>query len=124
MRTVHRSPLTAREKTDLLLAQGHTCPLCNEPIRPGDRPRDEHMRALGLGGSNDLGNRAMVHGHCADAKTAGPDGDLARIGAMKAQVAAVYGFKQSRRPLPGGKGDWRKRKVGGGCVERATGEPL
>lgn len=124
MRTVHRSPLTARQKTDLLLAQGRICPLCNKEIRPGDRPRDEHLQALGLGGTNDLGNRAMVHGACADAKTAGPEGDLARIAETKRQCAAVYGFKESRRPLPGGRHDRLKRRIGGGVVERATGLPV
>lgn len=125
MRLHPRARLTALQCVALLDAQGGDCPLCGEAIIPGGAVTDEHLRALGLAGTNALDNRAVVHRRCAEAKTYGPAGDLARIAKAKAQRAAVYGLTagRSRRPMPGGRGDRLKRKVGGGVVLRATGEP-
>ncbi|WP_456160442.1 hypothetical protein [Methylobacterium fujisawaense] len=110
----------------MLDAQGGICPLCVQEIIPGEPTCDEHLRALGLAGTNDLGNRAIVHATCADAKTRGPDGDLARIAHAKRQRASVFGFKagRSRRPMACGKNSPFKRLIGGGVVDRATGERL
>ncbi|GJD51112.1 hypothetical protein OPKNFCMD_3863 [Methylobacterium crusticola] len=123
MRTTPRSPLRPSQKLALLEAQNHVCPLCTREIRPGDRPRDEHLRALGLGGTNALANRAMVHGRCADAKTRGPAGDLAKIADAKRQKRKAFGFETSHRPMPGSRSDRLKRTLTGGMVLRATGEP-
>lgn len=126
MRSEPRNRLTPIQCVALLDAQGGLCPLCEEPIIPGERTRDEHLRALGLAGTNDLGNRAIVHRACADAKTHGPDGDIARIARAKRKRAAVFGFTAGRsgRPMPGGRGSPFKRLIGGGVACRATGERL
>ena len=100
--TTRRKPLTASQKLALYEQQNGICPLCNLFMVPGKKLVDEHLRPLGLGGTNDLGGRAIVHAACADAKTRGPDGDLARIAEAKAQKRAALGFKQPKgRPLPG-----------------------
>lgn len=91
--TTPRKPLSPTQKLALHEKQGGICPLCDQPMVPGDRLTDEHLRALGLGGSNAFDNRAMVHTPCALAKTHGPDGDLARIAKAKAQKRAALGFK-------------------------------
>jgi len=101
--TTPRKPLTAKQRLDLYELQKGICPLCGKPILPGQKTTDEHLRALGLGGSNAFGNRAIVHTKpCAFSKTNGPDGDLARIAKAKAQKRASLGFKtQKGRPLQG-----------------------
>lgn len=96
--TTPRKPLTAKQKLDLYEAQKGICPLCNKPMLRGDKLTDEHLRALGLGGSNAFSNRAMAHTPCALAKTNGPDGDLATIAKAKAQKRASLGFKAQRGP--------------------------
>lgn len=100
--TTPRKALTGPQKLALHEKQGGICPLCSKPMLPGDKLTDEHLRALGLGGSNAFDNRAMVHTPCALAKTHGPDGDLATIAKAKAQKRASLGFKtQKSRPLQG-----------------------
>ncbi|WP_018261327.1 HNH endonuclease [Methylobacterium sp. WSM2598] len=124
MRTTPRSPLTPSQKLALLESQDHVCPLCGREIYPGDRPRHEHLRALGLGGTNAFANLAMVHGRCADVKTFGPEGDLTKIADAKRIKRKAFGFEVPRRPMPGGRSDNRKRTIGGGVVDRATGLPF
>ncbi len=91
--TTPRKPLSPSKKLQLLEDQGHICPLCTNEMRPGDKLIDEHMRSLGLSGSNDLDNRAMVHLACAEEKTRGPEGDHAKIVKAKAQKRAAFGFE-------------------------------
>ncbi|QGY01507.1 hypothetical protein MMSR116_06005 [Methylobacterium mesophilicum SR1.6/6] len=126
MRIEPRTRLTALQCVALLDAQEGLCPLCEREIVPGEPTRDEHLRALGLAGTNDLGNRAIVHARCADVKTRGPDGDLARIARAKRQRAATFGFTagRSRRPMSCGKSSPFKRLIGGGVADRVTGERL
>ncbi|QRE76498.1 hypothetical protein [Methylobacterium aquaticum] len=121
--TTPRRPLSPSKKLLLLERQGHICPLCETEMRPGDALVDEHMRSLGLSGSNDLDNRAMVHVACAEKKTRGPDGDHAKIVKAKAQKRAAFGFDRPKRPMQGGRNSPLKRLIGGGVVIRATGEP-
>lgn len=97
--TTPRKPLTGSQKLALFEAQKGICALCNKPMLPGQKLTDEHLRALGLGGSNAFGNRAIVHTEpCARNKTHGPDGDLAVIAKAKAQKRAAFGFKTVSGP--------------------------
>lgn len=121
--TTSRRPLSPSKKLLLLERQGHVCPLCDVEMRPGDKLIDEHMRSLGLSGTNDLDNRAMVHVACAEEKTRGPGGDHARIVKAKAQKRSAFGFRAPKRPMQGGRNSSLKRLIGGGVVIRATGEP-
>ena len=91
--TTERKRLSPSQKLKLYEMQKGICPLCETAMRPGEKLIDEHMRALNFGGSNDLGNRAMVHALCAALKTNGPAGDLAMGAKAKAQKRASLGFK-------------------------------
>ncbi len=88
--TTPRKPLTPRQRVKLYEAFGGICPLCSTKIIPGHRWRDEHLRALGLGGTNEWDNRAPVHSWCAPAKDRD---DMARINKAKDQKAASLGIK-------------------------------
>ncbi|CAO4179071.1 HNH endonuclease [Methylorubrum populi] len=116
--TTRRKPLTPSQKLELYEAQGGICPLCTLPMRPGKRLIDEHLRSLGLGGTNDFGNRAIVHEACAQAKTHGPEGDLARIADAKSQKRSILGFEKPRRPMPGSKASGLKRGFDGQVTRR------
>lgn len=72
-----RRSITAAQMRDILIAQaaaaGHPipCPLCPEPILPGQRTVREHLHAIGLGGADAPENERLVHFECADRKTRG-----------------------------------------------------
>lgn len=91
--TTERKRLSPSQKLKLYEMQKGVCPLCDQPMRRGEKLIDEHMRPLGLGGTNDLGNRAMVHAICAALKTNGPDGDIATTSKAKAQKRKSLGFR-------------------------------
>lgn len=97
--TTERKRLSPSQKLKLYEMQKGICPLCDTAMRPGEKLIDEHMRALGLGGTNDIGNRAMVHALCAALKTNGPDGDIATTAKAKAQKRASLGFKAEAPPI-------------------------
>jgi len=97
--TTKRKPLTARQKVKLHEDQKGVCPLCGRPMVPGEKLIDEHLTPLGLGGSNDLGNRALVHATCAYAKTFGDEGDIAKIAEAKRRKARSLGLTTTKRPI-------------------------
>lgn len=97
--TTKRKPLTAQQKVKLHEAQKGICPLCERLMVPGEKLIDEHLTPLGLGGSNDLGNRALVHATCAYAKTFGDEGDIAKIAEAKRRKARNLGLVASKRPI-------------------------
>ena len=88
--TTPRKPLTPRQRLKLFEDHGGICALCELRIIAGEKWRDEHMRALGLGGSNDPENRAPVHIRCAEAKD---KMDLPAIAKAKRAKAASLGIK-------------------------------
>lgn len=93
--TTPRKPLTPRERLAMFEAFGGRCQLCQQMI-VGTKWRDEHMRALGLGGTNKWDNRAPVHIECAEAKN---KDDLTRIAKAKRQKQAHLGIKAPRKPI-------------------------
>jgi len=97
--TTKRKTLTARQKVKLHEDQKGICPLCGRPMVPGEKLIDEHLTPLGLGGSNDLGNRALVHATCAYAKTFGDEGDIAKIAEAKRRKARDLGLTAPKRPI-------------------------
>jgi len=88
--TTPRKPLTPRQRLKLFEDHNGICGLCNQPILAGEKWRDEHLRALGLGGTNDLDNRAPVHIRCAEAKD---PVDMASINKAKAVKRHALGIK-------------------------------
>jgi 5-methylcytosine-specific restriction protein A len=88
-----RKPLTALQRLALFEEHKGICCICGEKI-DGTREKwiDEHGRALGLLGSNDLSNRGPAHVRCAQRKTSKED--LPRIAKAKRQKAVAVGAKQ------------------------------
>lgn len=100
--TTARKGSSQTKKLAMHERQKGICPLCNKEMLSGEKLIDEHLRALGLGGSNDDSNRALVHATCAYAKTYGSDGDLAKIAKAKRQKMRHLGINQPKgRPLTG-----------------------
>jgi hypothetical protein len=50
--------------------------------------------------------------------------DVKQIAKTKRIIKKRMGLKSSKRPLPFGKSDWRKRKFDGSIVDRRTGRPV
>ena len=90
--TTPRKPLTPRQRLKLFEEHNGKCAICGLQIKSGEKWIDEHLRALGLGGSNDLDNRAPVHVACADEKTR--QQDMPRIVKAKRQKMAALGIKR------------------------------
>jgi 5-methylcytosine-specific restriction protein A len=89
--TTPRKPLSPRERLKLFESHGGRCVICKQPIRSGERWIDEHVIPLGLGGSNDMGNRGPAHFKCAETKTGD---DLPRIAKAKRSKMAALGIKK------------------------------
>src|SRR5829696_4258989 len=89
--TTPRKPLTPRQRLKVWEAHGGKCWICETPIKGGEKWRDEHVRPLGLGGSNELSNRAPVHLSCAATKD---KQDLPRIAKAKRQKMKALGIKK------------------------------
>jgi hypothetical protein len=75
----------------------------------------EHMRALELGGADDLSNMAPAHEACALVKT---KDDHHCAGKAKRQKIRFIGAEASKRTLPCGKDSPWKRKISGVIVAR------
>lgn len=95
--TTPRKNLTPTQRLKLFESFKGMCVLCTRKITDGESWRDEHLRALGLGGSNEWDNRAPVHVACAKAKDAE---DLPRIAKAKRQKRAAHGMRPApKRPI-------------------------
>ncbi|SDQ98480.1 hypothetical protein SAMN05519103_00308 [Rhizobiales bacterium GAS113] len=96
--TTPRKPLSPTKRLAIFELRGGICCVCTKPIRAGERWIDEHVRALGLGGSNDDANRDIAHEKCAAIKTR--EEDMPRINKAKDQKKAALGIKAApSRPL-------------------------
>lgn len=93
--TTPRKPLTPTQRLKLFEKHKGICALCQREIRSGEKWIDEHLRPLGLGGTNDDSNRAPVHVACAQAKTAKED--IPRIAKAKRSKMAALGIRSDSR---------------------------
>jgi|DEB3_MinimDraft_2_1074329.scaffolds.fasta_scaffold05149_4 hypothetical protein len=91
MEDTPRKYLTALQKLKLFESQKGLCGLCGRKIFPGEKTIVEHMRALALGGTNDIANLCVAHEACAANKTSKED--IPRIRKSKAAKAHTFGFK-------------------------------
>jgi hypothetical protein len=94
MGTTPRERLTPSERLAIWEKRGGICCICGNKI-VGKKWIDEHGRALGLGGSNDDGNRYVAHIACASIKTR--EDDMPRIIDAKATKRSHLGIKDERR---------------------------
>ena len=97
--TTKRKPFTPTQRLKLFEHHKGLCGLCGAQIKAGDSWIVEHMRPLGLGGTNDLDNLFPVHAACADTKTHGSDGDVARIAKAKRVKIRHLGIKKSTQKI-------------------------
>ena len=92
--TTPRKALSPTARLKLFEAHSGKCGICGLQIRSGERWIVEHLRPLSLGGTNDHDNLAPVHLECANAKTHGKDGDLAKAAKAKRVKMASLGIKR------------------------------
>lgn len=117
--TTQRRSLSGRRRLQAWERTAGTCVICDQRI-DGVRERwiVEHIRALELGGADDLENMGPAHEACGREKTRD---DHARAAEAKRQkirhLGAVVG---PARPLPGSRACALKRKVNGIVVLRET----
>lgn len=115
--TTPRKPLTPTQRLKLFEEHKGVCVLCGRKIGAGEPWIDEHLRALGLGGSNDWENRGPAHKACAEAKTRKED--MPRIVKAKRQKLSHLGLKKPKgRPLPGTKASGWKHNMDGSWERR------
>lgn len=114
--TTFRHKLTPRRRLQVWEKTGGVCVLCDRKI-DGVRERwiVEHIRALELGGPDDLTNMGPAHEACACAKTRD---DHRRAAQAKRQKIRHLGAGSAKRPLPFGRASRWKRKVSGEVVPR------
>ncbi len=98
--TTKRKPLTPLQRAEMFARHKGICVICKLPII-GRKWRDEHIRALGLNGTNDMSNRGPAHITCAEVKT--HDEDMPRIVKAKAQSTVMVGKDPEARPAFGSK---------------------
>lgn len=94
--TTKRKALTPTQRLKLFEAHKGLCGICGAQIRAGESWIDEHIIPLGLGGSNDTENRAPAHVQCAQSKTHGSQGDVARIAKAKRQKMKSLGIERKK----------------------------
>ncbi len=95
--TTPRKKLSPRERLAAWERNNGVCVLCGVKI-DGSRERwiCEHIRALALGGLDTQDNIGPAHQRCADAKTHGPNGDIAQAAKSKRRKARYLGIKKPR----------------------------
>jgi 5-methylcytosine-specific restriction endonuclease McrA len=114
--TTARQKLTPHQRLKVWEKAAGVCVLCDRKI-DGARERwvVEHIRALELGGADELSNMAPAHEACALAKT---QEDHRRAGRAKRQKIQHLGAEAPKRPLPFGKASRWKRTLSGKIVPR------
>ncbi len=114
--TTARRKLTPHRRLKIWERAAGVCVLCNRSI-DGVRERwtVEHIRALELGGADELSNMAPAHEVCALAKTRE---DHRRTAKAKRQKIRHIGADGPKRPLPFGKASRWKRTLSGKIVPR------
>ncbi len=114
--TTLRRRLTPHQRLRAWENTGGICVVCDRLI-DGVRERwmVEHMRALELGGADDLSNMGPAHETCALSKT---KEDHRRAVRAKRQKIRHIGAKTPKHPLPFGKGSPWKRTLAGKIVPR------
>ena len=95
-------------------ANGH-CESCGRPFSPGAVEYD-HIIAWELSQDSSLENCDALCPDCHLKKTAGYD--IPVIAKCNRIADKRMGLRKSGKPLPGGRKDWRKKKLNGEVVKR------
>jgi len=114
--TIARRKLTPHRRLKVWEKTGGVCVLCDRAI-DGARERwiAEHIRALELGGGDDLENLGPAHEACAIEKTRD---DHRRAAHAKRQKIRFIGAEVSKRPMPFGRASPWKRTMSGRIIPR------
>jgi hypothetical protein len=114
--TTARRKLTPHRRLKVWETTGGVCVLCERKI-DGVRERwiAEHIRALELGGEDDLSNMGPAHEACALVKT---QDDHCRTAQAKRQKIRHIGAEASKRSLPFGRASPWKRTISGKVMPR------
>lgn len=116
-RTTPRRSLSPTKRLKIFEAHGGICCICNRRIRAGEKWIVEHLRALGLCGSDTEDNMGPAHESCADVKT--HDEDMPRIVKAKRTKRKHLGIHTSKgRPMPGTKASGWKKPFNGPAERR------
>ena len=114
--TTARQKLTPHQRLKVWEKAAGVCVLCDRKI---DGAREqwvvEHIRALELGGADELSNMAPAHEVCALAKTRE---DHRRTAKAKRQKIQYIGAHVPKRPLPFGKSSAWKKTISGQIIPR------
>jgi 5-methylcytosine-specific restriction endonuclease McrA len=116
LRTTPRRKLTPHRRLQVWEKTGGVCVLCDREI-DGVRERwiAEHIRALELGGVDEIGNMGPAHEACAFTKT---KDDHRQAAQAKRQKIRHIGAEASKRPLPFGRSSSWKRTISGRVIPR------
>lgn len=109
------TPAPPRVRLRVFEAFGGKCGITGRKIHPGDAWDIDHIQALANGGENRESNLQPALKEAHKAKTAQ---DVAQKSKDRRVRAKHLGIHKSATPLPGGKHDKFKRKIGGGVVLR------
>lgn len=112
--TTKRGSISRTRKLKIWEREHGRCMVCNVKLTTG-KFIFEHVRPLALGGVDEDENIRLTCKACASDKT---KDDMARINKAKRQKASHLGLKQSKSPLPFGRGSQWKRKMDGTVVRR------
>lgn len=114
--TTKRRSLSGHSRLKAWERTGGICVVCDQPI-DGVRERwiVEHIRALELGGADDIENMGPAHDTCGREKTRE---DHARSARAKRQKIRHLGAAVAVKPLTGSRASRLKRKVDGTVVRR------
>jgi len=118
MGTTKRGNLSARRKLAIWEREKGKCMVCSVKLVTG-KFIFEHVRALELGGTDTDDNIRLTCKGCATEKTKQDHSNAARA---KRKKSSVLGLKQSKTPMPFGKGSKFKKKMDGTVVRRDSGE--
>ena len=118
MGTTKRGNLSARRKLTIWEREKGKCMVCSVKLVTG-KFIFEHVRALELGGTDTDDNIRLTCKGCATEKTKQDHSTAARA---KRKKTSVLGLKQSKTPMPFGKGSKFKKKMDGTVVRRDAGE--
>ncbi|UOF79255.1 hnhc [Caudoviricetes sp.] len=110
--TTKREKLSPTKRLKLFERHKGLCGICGKEIRSGEKWISEHLRPLSLGGTNDASNLAPAHLACAEAKTLGPNGDLATAAKAKRAKMAALGIKRETGKKIQSRGFDRVEKAG------------
>jgi 5-methylcytosine-specific restriction endonuclease McrA len=113
-----RVRITTKMRCDIFLTHKGMCHLCKMKVVPGEEWDVSHEIPLEAGGADDAGNWLVAHRRCHRVHTATID--IPMIAKVKRIRARHMGAKQSRTPMPMGRGSKWKRKMDGTIVRRET----